>query len=215
VRAANAGLAGADSNLSFQVITDGGHGCTLSYLAPGLPDESYNTHAADLEPYYDQMLPPKQRKLLKRLKTAVGNVFPNLSFMETKVSAREKAVMLRLWHPISATETEILSWVLAEREATPQYRANALRTGVDNFGISGMFEQDDLELWASATQASDNPIALQFPFSFHTALPVMKDPMSNPPGPGRAYQPVLSEIIQFEFMRHWDRVLTSNAGTAE
>jgi PAH dioxygenase large subunit len=39
---------------------------------------------------------------------------------------------------------------------------------------------------------------------------VMDKPLKNHHGPGRAYQPVLSEIIQFEFMRHWDRVLTTN-----
>src|SRR6185312_11930027 len=98
---------------------------------------------------------------------------------------------------ISATETEILSWVLAEREATPEYKAFVLQNGVDNFGISGVFEQDDLELWASATSASDNVIARQFPFSFHTALPVANKPLANHHAPGRAYQPVLSEIIQF------------------
>jgi PAH dioxygenase large subunit len=211
LRSARAGLAGAAADLSYQVITEGGHGATLSYLQPGLPEEAYRLNAPDLEPLYDQVLPPDQRDILRRLKTCVGTVFPNLSFIETKANVREKAVILRQWHPISGTETEILSWVLAEREASPEYKASVLRNGVDNFGISGIFEQDDVELWAAATDASDNDIAMQFPFSFHTALPLLDTPMADHKGPGRAYQPVLAEIIQFEFMRHWDRLLASGA----
>jgi PAH dioxygenase large subunit len=210
LRSAKAGLAGAAADLSRQVITDGGHGCTLSYLLPGLPDEAYQVHAADLEPYYDQMLKPDQRNVLRRLKTAVGTVFPNLSFIETKAGAREKAIILRLWHPISASETEIMSWVLAEREASPEYKASLLKNGIGNFGIAGVFEQDDLELWAAAASASDNPIAACHPFSFHTALPRIDKPMADHPGPGRAFQPVVAEVIQFEFMRHWDNLLASN-----
>ena len=45
VRAARAGFATAAEN-SFQVVTDQGHGCTLTYLAPGLPDDAYQTHPA-------------------------------------------------------------------------------------------------------------------------------------------------------------------------
>jgi phenylpropionate dioxygenase-like ring-hydroxylating dioxygenase large terminal subunit len=210
LRSAKAGLAGAAVDDSYQVITDGGHGCTLSYLSPGLPEEAYQVHAADLEPLYDQMLKPEQRNILRRLKTCVGTVFPNLSFIETKAGVRERAVILRLWHPISATETEIMSWVLAEREASPAYKASLLKNGVDNFGIAGIFEQDDLELWAAAASASDNQIAQRLPFSFHTALPRLDKPMTRHTGPGRAYQPVVAEVIQFEFMRHWDRLLASN-----
>ena len=40
VRAARAGLTKVAED-SFQVATDDGHGCTVSYLAPGLPEEAY------------------------------------------------------------------------------------------------------------------------------------------------------------------------------
>jgi hypothetical protein len=111
---------------------------------------------------------------------------------------------MRLWQPKSGTEMEILSWVLAEKEASPEYKDNVLKVGFRNFGIAGLFEQDDLELWASATLASDNPIARRYPYSFHTALPALNKPLSDYKGPGRAYQPILSEVAQFEFMRHWE-----------
>ena len=37
---------------SFQVVTEEGHGCTLTYLAPGMPEKNYLTHPPELRPAY-------------------------------------------------------------------------------------------------------------------------------------------------------------------
>ncbi len=212
VRAARAGFATAAEN-SFQVVTDKGHGCTLTYLAPGLPPDAYQTHAADLEPYYEAEMGPQQREMLRNLRVIVGTIFPNLSFIETQVGPAQKAVIIRQWLPISGTEMEVLSWVLAEKEATADYKADVLRKGFHNFGAAGVFEQDDLELWASATYASDNSIAKKFPYSFHTALPHLHSPEADHKWPGRAFKPANTEVAQLEFMRHWQACMrTGGAG---
>jgi PAH dioxygenase large subunit len=195
---------------SVQVITEGGHGCTLSYLASGMGEDAYRNHNPALLAIYATMLKPDQLHVLHHLRVAVGNVFPNLSFIETQAGTGEKSIIVRLWHPVSGSEMEILSWVLAEKEASEAYKANVLNSGFHNFGIAGVFEQDDIELWASATQAADNSIAQQYPYSFHTGLPLLNSPIPDYEGPGRAFRPVLAEVIQFEFMRHWDRVMTAN-----
>jgi phenylpropionate dioxygenase-like ring-hydroxylating dioxygenase large terminal subunit len=210
VRAARAGLAKVAED-SFQVTTDAGHGCTVSYLAPGLPEEAYHTHPPDLEPLYKQMLQPQQVELLRHLRVIVGTVFPNLSFIESQVGPGEKAVIVRLWHPISATEMEILSWVLAERETSSEYKARVLKKGFHNFGAAGVFEQDDIELWASATAASDNSIATQYPYGFQTCLPYLDKPETGNKWPARIFRPADTEVAQFEFMRRWDGLLRSDA----
>ena len=194
---------------SVQIITEGGHGCTLSYLAPGLGEDVYRTHDPALTAIYATMLKPEQLNALRHLRVAVGNVFPNLSFIETQAGSGEKSLILRLWHPLSGSEMEILSWVLAEKEAPERYKAAVLNSGFHNFGAAGVFEQDDIELWASATQAADNAIARRYPYSFHTGVPLLDHPIPDYEGPGRAFRPVLAEVIQFEFMRHWDRVMTA------
>ena len=204
VRAARAGFATAAEN-SFQVVTDEGHGCTLTYLAPGLPEDAYQTHPADLEPLYRQILKPDHLQLLNRLRVIVGTIFPNLSFIETQVGPAQKAVIFRQWQPVSGTEMEILSWVLAEKEASQEYKDTVLRNGFHNFGAAGVFEQDDLELWASATYASNNEISKKYPYSFHTALPYINNPEKDHKWPGRAYKPADTEVAQLEFMRQWDR----------
>jgi PAH dioxygenase large subunit len=210
VRSARAGFAtGAEH--SIQIMTDGGHGCTFTYLATGLAPEAYNTHPQELQALYRQMLSPDQHAILHQLRVAVGTIFPNLSFIESQVRPGEKAVIMRLWQPAGGAEMEILSWVLAEREASAEYKERALKVGFRNFGIAGVFEQDDLELWASATTASNNPISKQYPYSFHTALPTLDHPLEGYKGPGRVYQPIQSEIAQFEFMRHWEHMMRNNA----
>jgi PAH dioxygenase large subunit len=108
---------------------------------------------------------------------------------------------------VSGTEMEILSWALAEGEADADYKRRVLNEGVRNFGAAGVFEQDDLAIWTSATAASRNPIAVEYPYSFTSALPVMNAPEKSYPGPGRAFKPIQAEVIQFEFMRHWQRAL--------
>jgi PAH dioxygenase large subunit len=195
---------------SVQIITTGGHGCTLSYLAPGMSEDAYRTHDPGLTAIYATMLTPAQMHVLHHIRVAVGNVFPNLSFIETQAGSGQKALIVRQWHPLSGSEMEILSWVLAEKEAPEAYKAEVLNSGFHNFGAAGVFEQDDVELWASATQAADNAIAQQYPYSFHTGLPLINNPIPDYEGPGRAFRPVLAEVIQFEFMRHWDRMMTAS-----
>jgi len=208
VWSARAGLINRPAN-SFQVATDCGHGCTLVYLPPGLPDHLYQTHPADLEPLYRATLREGQPDMLRHLRVIVGTIFPNLSFIETQVGPAQKAIIFRQWQPISGTEMEVLSWVLAEKEAAPEYKATVLRNGFHNFGAAGVFEQDDLELWASATAASDNPISKRFPYSFHTALPYMNSPEKDDHLPGRIFKPTEVEVAQFEFMRQWLQCMTA------
>ncbi len=210
VRAAQKGFT-KPGERSFQLVTDNGHGATITYLAEGMPEEAYRTHPAALRPLYEALLAPAQLGVLDRLRVAVGTIFPNLSFIEAQCGPAEKAIILRIWQPISGTEMEVLSWVLAEREADADYKSRVLRNGFRNFGAAGVFEQDDLELWAAATQASDNPIAAAYPYSFHTALPYMDKPDPYHDLPGRAYRPSDTEVAQLAFMMHWQQMMTRDA----
>jgi len=195
---------------SFHVVTDEGHGATLTYLAPGMPEKNYNTHPKALQPLYEKSLEPDQVAMLHHLRVCVGTVFPNLSIIESQVGFGEKAVIMRQWQPISGTEMEVVSWVFAEREAPADYKARVLKNGFHNFGAAGVFEQDDMELWASATAASDNAIARQYPYSFQTSLRYLDKPAEDHKWPGRAHRPADTELAQFEFMRHWDALMQSN-----
>jgi hypothetical protein len=76
---------------SFQVVTDNGHGCTLTYLAPGMREENYRTHAPELQRLYAQTLAPDQVAMLHHLRVCVGTVFPNFSFRRRPTPARSRS----------------------------------------------------------------------------------------------------------------------------
>jgi hypothetical protein len=119
-----------------------------------------------------------------------------------------KTVLLRLWQPVSAGEMEIVSWCLVDRESSQAYRDRSLADGLRNFGVAGLFEQEDVELWASIGQASASPFAQAHPFNFRTALPILHSPVTDFAGPGDAYRPLLSEVTQFRFLQHWNQMMT-------
>ncbi|MBV8538639.1 MAG: Rieske 2Fe-2S domain-containing protein [Alphaproteobacteria bacterium] len=210
LRPTNPGLY-APGKDSLQVFTSEGHGCTLNYINEGLPPELYQSRTPDLDALYDKTLKPQQRKMLDRLRVAVGNVFPNFSYIEEAIGLSHRVIIIRQWQPISGTEMEIWSWTLAEREASAEYKAKALASGPRIFGIAGVFEQDDVTIWDSLIDASDNNIARRYPFRFQMALPSLAKPLTDYPGPGRAYRPAITETVQFEFMIHWDKVLHAPA----
>jgi PAH dioxygenase large subunit len=197
---------------SFQIVAGHGHAATLTYLTGGLPDHVYAMRPPDLEPHFERALEPEQLKALDRLRVMVGTVFPNMSFIETQAGAAGKALVIRLWVPISATETEVFSWTLAEKEASVAYKQDVLRHGLHELGAAGVFEQDDVEMWNSATFASDNPVARGLNFSFQTAVPYADTPVPDFKWPGQAYQPIDTEVVQLKFLKHWSRCLKGDDG---
>lgn len=192
---------------SFQMMAGQGHAATLTYLTEGLPSRVYEMRPPDLEPYFKQALAPEQLSALHRLRVMVGTVFPNMSFIETQAGETGKTLVLRLWIPLSATETEILSWTLAEKEASVAYKEEVLRHGLHELGATGVFEQDDVEMWSSATFATDNPISRRLNYSFQTAVPYAGTPVADFPWPGTAYRPIDTEVVQLKFLSHWNRVM--------
>jgi len=197
---------------SFQIVAGQGHAATLTYLTEGLPDDVYTMRPAELEPQFRRALSPEQLKALERLRVMVGSVFPNMSFIETQAGAKGKALVIRLWLPLSATETEVFSWTLAEKEASAAYKHDVLRHGLHELGAAGVFEQDDVEMWNSATFASDNPVARGLSFGFQTAVPYADTPVPDFKWPGQAYRPIDTEVAQLKFLQHWRRCLGEDDG---
>jgi hypothetical protein len=96
---------------------------------------------------------------------------------------------------------ELTSWYLAEREASDDWKQKVLEGGVRGFGMSGVFEEDDVDVWSSVTQVCRGRQARAGQASFETALNFA--PVDDFTGPGTAYFPMLPECEQFNFMKHW------------
>lgn len=196
---------------AWQIATKTGHNIDL--VCSDEDAEPYLHHNSELVPLYSTVLNEAQQNILKRLDVVVATLFPNLSFVEQNMFSKQfgggKSLVLRLWQPISANEIEIVSWCLAEQEASPEYKAASLADGIRVFGISGTFEQDDVELWSGLSQTSRGRNARTYPFNFQTALPALYTPLEDFPGPGEAYLPFASEITQFKWLLHWKKLMAS------
>jgi hypothetical protein len=90
---------------------------------------------------------------------SAATLFPNLSLVHNWPKVRAGAdvvpfISLRLWQPISATETECWSWFAVDRNAPARFKEDSYKAYLMCFGSSGMFEQDDVENWTSITSVA-------------------------------------------------------------
>lgn len=93
-----------------------------------------------------------------------GTLFPNFSFLHiglSEESGKEAAGFLtvRLWMPKGPRQTEIVSWILAPKEASEEYKRRAYRIGMSSFSPSGNFEQDDVSVWPGGARTGGSIFA--------------------------------------------------------
>ncbi|WP_227997030.1 Rieske 2Fe-2S domain-containing protein [Nocardia australiensis] len=95
---------------------------------------------------------------------SAASIFPNLSLVHNwpRVADSEQVlpfISLRQWQPISADETEVLSWFVVDKEAPEEFKKLSYKAYLMCFGSSGMFEQDDVENWVSLTKTASGSMA--------------------------------------------------------
>jgi hypothetical protein len=95
---------------------------------------------------------------------SAATAYPNLSFVHNwpKVADTDRVlpfISIRQWQPISADETEVLSWFAVDAEAPEDFKALSYKAYLMCFGSTGMFEQDDVENWVSLTNTAAGSMA--------------------------------------------------------
>jgi phenylpropionate dioxygenase-like ring-hydroxylating dioxygenase large terminal subunit len=124
-----------------------------------------------------------------------ATMFPNMSF-----SAGFPRTIL-VSHPISPTETEVWRWYLIDKSA-PDYVRDWLRRYYMRYsGPGGMTEQDDMENWNYATQASQGVIARRYPYNYQQGLG--KETPSALDKAVHSHQPIAGEVNARAFYRRW------------
>ena len=136
----------------------------------------------------------------------VGTIFPNLSFLD---SVRFRT--LRIFHPVGPRRIEINSWCLVDKELSPELKEAAMRQYVLVFGPSGMFEQDDGEIWNSISEATRGHIGRQRVFNYQMGLG-HEVPVSEVYGvdmPGTMGEAFITESNHRGFYREWARRMSA------
>jgi phthalate 3,4-dioxygenase subunit alpha len=155
---------------------------------------------------------------------SAATIFPNLSFVHNWPRVNEDDLIvpftsIRLWQPVSATETEIYSWFAVDRLAPDSFKEASYKGYLMCFGVSGMFEQDDVENWTSITNVARGQLAKRIPLNNTMGLSADRSgpriaPVADWPGPGRAFMG-LGEYNQRDFLARWGgQMLDAGNGSA-
>jgi phenylpropionate dioxygenase-like ring-hydroxylating dioxygenase large terminal subunit len=156
-----------------------------------------------------------------RFMVSAASLLPNLSLVHNwpQVDADGLVVpftSIRLWQPVSATTTEVYSWFVVDKLAPEWFKDASYKGYLMCFGSSGMFEQDDVENWASITSVARGRFAQRVQLNSRMGLgpdgATIREPLSDWPAPGRAFTG-FGEFNQRELLRLWAELLDDD-GTA-
>ncbi|WP_370326637.1 Rieske 2Fe-2S domain-containing protein [Euzebya sp.] len=179
-------FAGTGGGTTYKLPTDDARE-NLRYI--GYPDEMIDRMLAHWDPAQQKMAGAAG------FMPSAATVLPNLSFVHNWPVVDDEGLVVpfisvRQWHPISATETEVLSWFAVAADAPQWYKDASYKAYLMCFGSSGMFEQDDVENWTSITHVARGQLAQSL--NLYNRMGWTRDgrdvsPPIDWPAPGRAY----------------------------
>jgi phenylpropionate dioxygenase-like ring-hydroxylating dioxygenase large terminal subunit len=134
----------------------------------------------------------------------VGSIFPNLSFMDGM-----RFLTLRQWQPMGPHRIDVNSWCLVDSSLSDELKEAATRQYILSFGPSGMFEQDDGEIWTSISEATRGVIAQRYSFDYSMGLghEVSVRERTGVDLPGVMGDAFITEANQRSFYRRWRELM--------
>ncbi len=194
------------------IVMGNGHNGTTSLSPEPIPE--FLGRPPECVPLYHQALSPGQLKIVARNFAGVQTIFPNFSSVEgpgrTDLAQPPACFLnIRVWQPIAPDRTEIWGWFLAEKEASEEWKAMTMRSGLRTFSFAGTFDQDDAEVWASIGCATRGAVAQREAASFEMVQHYRGQLVTDYPGPGKVYPTIWSEVGEFEILRHWYRLMNT------
>jgi phthalate 3,4-dioxygenase alpha subunit len=196
-------------------------GGTTYKLPPGTFEERmrYVGYPADMISRIKDVWSPRQQQLVGEdgFMISAATCFPNMSFVHNwpKVEDGEDVlpfISIRMWQPISESETEVYSWFAVDADAPKEYKEKSYKAYLMCFGSTGMFEQDDVENWVSLTNTAAGSMARRLLLNSRMGLLEDDRPVVDtlPPelfhGPGRA-QVGYNEHNQRQLLKLWAEYL--------
>jgi len=151
-------------NVSFTKL---GHGSGVgppelggTHFFPAFPDNPA------IEEYYRKISLERRARLDHKLyaPAATGSVFPNMSFHGWYPRG------IAVWHPSGPHMTEAWRWFLVDKSAPDEVKEMLRHYYMQYGGPVGMTEQDDMENWNYATEASKGAIARRHSYNYEMGI---------------------------------------------
>ncbi|MGO4889407.1 aromatic ring-hydroxylating dioxygenase subunit alpha [Anaerobacillus sp. MEB173] len=188
------------SKMGYQIHTKNGHGLNL-----GMPNPDF-AFPEDLKSEYKSNLSNEQYEVLANLKNMIGNIFPNLSFLISHTKIKDQLISntsIRLWKPIDNGKMEVIAWFLVEKNAPEEWKKRSRESFILTFSPSGIFEQDDTEVFTDITQAATGHMPVMKELTYNYTMGLHRKPVTDFAGPGIVYDDKFTEANQRNFYRYW------------
>lgn len=186
----------------YETRTEEGHGW-INFVFPNPPELE-----GMLRPYWDwvraeaaERLTPLQTEQIGCVH--VGTIFPNVS-----VIGFLGFLSVRLWQPRGPNHVDVLSWQLIERDAPEEIVAFARDVLVRTFSPTGIFEQDDGEMWSMCTETLKGAYRRRFPLNYQMGAGHGRRDNERP---GLLHKPP-TEIGVFGFYEKWQELMGDGRG---
>jgi phenylpropionate dioxygenase-like ring-hydroxylating dioxygenase large terminal subunit len=193
----------------IEFTADGGHAGLFFRLPLKFEKPTFLGYEGHLWEEFAEGLDDEQLDIADRRVVIVANVFPNFSFIEqalTNLGDGEPPVSslnVRVWAPISATETEITNWVLVPKNASAEWKRASQTAFARTLSVGGIFEVDDLQNWTGMAQSNTGPIGLSTSHHFGGAPDEV--PTSEVSWPGNVYPGQFHDVMFREYYKEWAR----------
>ncbi|KWW21120.1 MULTISPECIES: aromatic ring-hydroxylating dioxygenase subunit alpha [Peribacillus] len=192
------------SKRGFQIHTENGHGLNL-----GTPNPDF-AFPEELKAEFKSNLSVEQYGVLSNLKNMIGNVFPNLSFLISHTKIKDQFISntsVRMWRPIGHNKMEVIAWMLVEKNASQDWKDRSRDSFILTFSPSGIFEQDDTEVFTDITEAAQGPMPFLKNLTYNYTMGLHREPVEFV-GPGVAYDDKFTEASQRNFYKYWLELMT-------
>jgi len=211
---AAAGASGGQNDI--HVTECNGHATSIRRQDPGnvyfwgYPEEVYRHFKMD-------GFSDSQRRLAAESVVHTGTVFPNLSIIHIPLTddpdkPNAPFFSLRQWNPVAPGRTEVISWILAPKEASEEQKARSYKVATSTFSVSGNFEQDDSIAWAGVARSAAGHFAKKtgMVLNYQMGMEFMSEArvLDDWQGPGIVYDSNLEEGVQRTFFNHWHREMS-------
>jgi hypothetical protein len=156
----------------------------------------------------EEHLAPEQISMLAKTPPMITAIFPSTAVLMIIGGPAGVTSSLRFFVPVSPTKTEILSFTLVERDTPEDFKEQLHKTSTGTFGIGGIFEVDDVVVWAGVQQGLSGPIGRQMLENYQAiGAPLEADPTR----PGTTFRGVSTDDNQWLFYERYFDFLEGRA----
>ena len=186
-------------NISFPEL---GHAAVVDMHPSSTAQVATYTNTQGVEEYFREQEAKRRASLGGRpnLTGMVGTVFPNMSYLARQPRS------ISMWHPSGPNLTEAWRWFLIDKDTPDEVKEVLRHYYIRYSGPGGMTEQDDMENWNYAHNASRGAIARRAPYNYEMGIGISRDDTGLP---GVATEGI-SEENQRGFYRRWAAMMDSN-----